>query len=177
MSVPHVFRLCRSSALVRMGLCRGRSPAPGRAAPKASTSRTSMWHSVGFLLFKPTLTRAHTWRCSLQLQHMYIQPIVHTVHGLPQIKPHWVFSVRGEQYRLLAAPILGQSKEGMLAGQDTGSPKHGRGMGVGYTSPLTCMVATPCYRAPEVGRLTLKITVHEHASIHQSASQVSTVRA
>ena len=89
--------------------------------------------------------------------------------------------MRGGKSKLPAGSSLGKYREVQelksLTGQDTGSPKHGRGMGVGYTSPLTCMVATPCYRAPEVGRLTLKSTVYEHASIHQSASQVSTVRA
>ena len=66
-------------------------------------------------------------------------------------------------------------EEGMvwLAGQDTGSPKHGRGMGVGYTSPLTCMVATPCYRAPEVRPRTLLAQDHKCASLHNNASQVS----
>ena len=31
--------------------------------------------------------------------------------------------------------------------------RPGFGCGIGFASPLTRMVATPCYRAPEVGHL------------------------
>lgn len=42
-----------------------------------------------------------------------------------------------------------------LAGSSPRSPTRGRGCGVGFSSPLTRMVATPCYRAPEVWHLDL----------------------
>ncbi|CAL5226838.1 g9703 [Coccomyxa viridis] len=48
------------------------------------------------------------------------------------------------------SPNISQHDLYVAYGPDTGSPQYGRGCGVGYTSPLTCMVATPCYRAPEV---------------------------
>ena len=79
------------------------------------------------------------------------------------LMPHWVFCLRSS--RSLSSSTYCEVRRYMLmlAGQDTGSPKHGRGMGVGYTSPLTCMVATPCYRAPEVRSLTSKVGVHHYA--------------
>ena len=51
---------CRGSAPVHTAPCSGRTPAPGPAVAKASTSRIFTWHSVGILEFKPSPPGAHT---------------------------------------------------------------------------------------------------------------------